>query len=173
MHDSEQSDAMRRLRNAFASEFLEALKLGDEPASSAEADAEGPWYVMEWPTADGRPSFGLWRLGERPQDGDPPAAVFRERSTALLAAAARPALGREPFYKLGKDRVNGGFPLLRQGEVEGSLELFDEDWAFGINLLERLVRSPDAVATILDAAGPLAMMRIGVLLLVRTSLSRN
>jgi hypothetical protein len=173
MHDPEQSDAPRRLRNAFASEFLEALKLEDEPASSTEADTEGPWYVMEWPAADGRPSFGLWRLGERPQNGDPPAALFRERSTALLAAAARPALGKEPFYKLGKDRINGGFPLLRQGEPEGSLELFDEDWAFGVNLLERLVRSPQALVTILEAAGPLAMTRLGVLLLARGGVGRN
>lgn len=173
MHDPEQSDAPRRIPNAFASEFLDSFKLEDEPSSSAEADTAGPWYVMEWATAEGRQAFGLWRLGERPHQGDPPAAVFRERSTALLAAAARPALGKDPFYRLGKDRVGGGFPLLRQGEAEGSMDLFDEDWAFGVNLLERLVRSPEALATILEAAGPLALLRAGAILLMRTAVAGN
>jgi hypothetical protein len=46
MHDPEQSDAPRPIRNAFASEFLDSFKLEDEPSSSAEADTAGPWYVM-------------------------------------------------------------------------------------------------------------------------------
>lgn len=170
---TDRPETPRRLRNAFSREFLERFKLEDEPPSSAEADAEGPWHVLAWPTADGREAYGLWRLGERPEWGDPPAAVFHDRSTALLAAVARPALGREAFYRLGKERTDGGFPLLRHGETAGWLDLFDEDWAFGVNLLERLVRSPEALATILEAAGPLALLRAGAILLTRTSVSSN
>src|SRR4030095_4959949 len=110
-------------RNAFAEEFLRLFEQEDEPASAAEADVAGPWEIQPSPTADGRDAFGLWRLGERPDWGHAPAGLFRERSTALLAAAVRPFLGREAYYELGRERWNGGFPLLRQGEAVGWIDL--------------------------------------------------
>ena len=152
------------IRNAFDEEFLRRFQREDEPGSAGEADAAGPWEVHSAPTSDGREAFGLWRLGERPEWGDPPAALFRERSMALLAAAIRPLLGKEPYYVLGRDRWSGGFPLFRQGEAVAWIDLFDEDWAFGLNLLERFTRSPLAMATLLDAAGPLALERAGRIL---------
>ena len=151
-------------RNAFAEEFLRRFGQEDEPPSAAEADAAGPWEVQPASTTDGREAFGLWRLGE---EGDAPAGLFRERSTALLAAAIRPFLGREPYHLLGQERWNGGFPLLRQGETMGWIDLFDEDWAFGINVLERFTRSPEALATLMEAAGPLALERAGRILQTR------
>jgi hypothetical protein len=150
--------------NAFAEEFLRRFVQDDEPASAAEADTAGPWRIEPASTADGREAFGVWRQGERPDWGDAPAGLFRERATALLAAAVRPFVGRDPFYELGKERWNGGFPLLRQGEAMGWVELFDEDWAFGVNVLERFTRSPMALATLLRAAGPLALERAGRIL---------
>lgn len=150
--------------NAFAEEFLRRFEREDEPPSAAEADGAGPWRVEPSSTTDGREAFGLWRSGERPDWGDPPAGLFRERSTALLATAVRPFVGRDPFYELGKERWTGGFPLLRQGEAIGWIDLFDEDWAFGINILERFARSPEALARLLEAAGPLALERAGRIL---------
>jgi len=150
--------------NAFAAEFLRVFAQEDEPASAAEADAAGPWDVQPAATADGREAFGLWRLGEQPEYGDVPAGLFRERPTALLAAAVRPFLGREPYHMLGQERSNGGYPLVRQGETLGWIDLFDEDWAFGINVLERFTRSPEALATLMEAAGPLALERAGRIL---------
>jgi hypothetical protein len=154
-------------RNAFAEEFLRRFELEDEPASAAEADVAGPWEVQPSSTADGREAFGVWRLGERLEHGDTPAGLFRERPTALLAAAVRPFVGREPFYELGRERWNGGFPLLRQGEEMGWIDLFDQDWAFGVNVLERFTRSPEALATLLEAAGPLALEHAGRILRTR------
>ena len=150
--------------NAFEDGFLRRFRQEDEPASAAEADAAGPWRVEPGSTSDGREAFALWRLGERPEWGDSPAALFLDRSTALLAAAVRPFVGRDPFYELGKERWSGGFALLRQGEAVGWIDLFDEDWAFGINVLERFTRSPEAVAQLLEAAGPLALERAGRIL---------
>ncbi len=150
--------------NAFEGEFLRRFRQEDEPASAAEADAAGPWRVGPAATSDGREAFALWRLGERPEWGDAPAALFRDHPTALLAAAIRPFVGRDAFYELGKERWNGGFPLLRQGEAVGWIDLFDEDWAFGINVMERLTRTPDALARLLEAAGPLALERAGRIL---------
>jgi hypothetical protein len=150
--------------NAFEDGFLRRFRREDEPPSAAEADVAGPWRVEPASTADGREAFAVWRLGERPEYGDSPSAVFLDRPTAMIAAAVRPFVGREAFYALGKERWNGGFPLLRQGEAMGWIDLFDEDWAFGINVLERFTRSPDAVARLLEAAGPLALERAGRIL---------
>ena len=121
MRDPE--DATTPLPNAFSEEFLRRFLQEDEPASAAEADVAGPWRVEPAATADGREAFGVWRQGERPDWGDAPAGLFRERSMALLAAAVRPFVGRDPFYELGRERWNGGFPLLRQGEAVGWVEL--------------------------------------------------
>jgi hypothetical protein len=165
MRDPE--DATTLPPNAFDDEFLRLFAQEDEPASAAEADVTGPWRVEPSSMSAGLEAFALWRLGERPEWGDAPAGLFRERSTALLAAAVRPFVGRDPFYELGKERWNGGFPLLRQGEAVGWIDLFDEDWAFGVNVLERFTRSPEALATLLEAAGPLALERVGRILLHR------
>lgn len=154
-------------RNAFADDFLRRFETADEPASAAEADGAGPWQIQPFPLADGREAFGLFRAGERPEWGDGPAGLFRERSTALLAAAVRPFVGREAYLELGKEPWSSGFPLLRQGEAIGWIDLFDENWAFGINVLERFTRSPEALASLLEAAGPLALQRAGRLLRVR------
>ena len=167
MRDHE--DRTTPARNAFAEEFLRLFEQEDEPASAAEADVAGPWEVQRSSTAEGREAFGLWRLGERPEWGDVPTGLFRERSTALLAAAVRPFLGRDSFYELGRERWDGGFPLLRQGEAVGWIDLFDEDWAFGVNVLERFTRSPQALAALMEAAGPLALERAGRILRLRVA----
>src|SRR4051795_7162901 len=150
--------------NAFEDGFLRRFRQEDEPASAAEADVAGPWRIEPASASDGREAFALWRWGERPEYGDSSSALFLDRSTALIAAAVRPFVGRESFYELGKERWNGGFPLLRQGEMVGWIDLFDEDWAFGVNVLERFARSPLALARLLEAAGPLALERAGRIL---------
>jgi hypothetical protein len=167
MRDPEDASTPPPSRNAFAEEFLSRFEREDEPPSAAEADVAGPWEVQPFPLADGREAFGVWRLGERESWGDTPAGLFRDPSTALLAATVRPLVGRDPFYELGKERENGGFPLVRQGEAVGWLDLFDEDWAMGVNVLERLTRSPQALASLLEAAGPLALERTGRILQAR------
>ncbi|HEX3555403.1 MAG TPA: hypothetical protein VIA62_19445 [Thermoanaerobaculia bacterium] len=166
MRDSEDPNTAPP-RNAFAEEFLNRFEQEDEPPAAAEADVAGPWEVQPFPLADGREAFGLWRLGERPDLGDAPAGLFRDHATALLAGTVRPFVGRDPFYELGRERESNGFPLLRQGEAVGWLDLFDEDWAMGLNVLERLTRSPQALATLMEAAGPLALERAGRILRAR------
>lgn len=170
MHDP-QKPTMPIPPNAFAAEFLGRLYEQDEPTCSAEADAAGPWRTLPGRTADEREAYGVWRQGERPEWGDPPSALLRDRPLALLAAAVRPLVGGEPFYRLGTEREAEGFPLQLHGEAVGWLELFDEDWAFGINVLERLTRSPQALASLLEAAGPLALERVGRLLGERVAAS--
>jgi hypothetical protein len=147
--------------NAFSASFLSRFEELDEPASAGEADLEGPWSVSSYRTADGGTLHAVWRSGEGWSSGDLPAAGFQERSTALLACALRPVVGREPYFRLAGERQALGFALERHGEARGWIGLFDESWAFAINVLERFVRSPEALATLLEAAGPLALERAG------------
>jgi len=153
--------------NAFAPDFRELFGQRDEPASAAEADLDGPWEVRRTVSPREGERFTIWRCRERAARGDRPAADFDAEATAILACALRPLLGRDPVYVLGGRREDRGFPVSRGGEASGWLELFEESWIAGLNLLERIVRSPDALAMLLEAAGPLALERAGKILLDR------
>ncbi len=144
-------------RNAFSSSFLHRIGERDEPPASGEADAAGPWRVLELP---GR-GFGLFRLGE-----DVPAAVFRERWLALLAQAVFPGTGRDFAYRLQKEAGPDGFGIKsgNGGEVVGRLELFDERLIDALHVVDCLLRSPESLASLLEAAGQVALERAGAIL---------
>jgi hypothetical protein len=94
-------------RNAFSPSFLHRIGERDEPPTAGEADAAGPWRVLELP---GR-GFGLFRIGESPARGHRPAAVFRQRWLALLAAAVLPGTGRDAAFRLQQDSGPEGFAV--------------------------------------------------------------
>jgi hypothetical protein len=98
-------------RNAFTADFLSRLDEIAEPDGAHEADAAGPWTIRPVPYGGGT-GFGLLREWESLGAGDVPYAVFRQRETALLAAAVLPATGREPLFRLDTEPDAAGFPLL-------------------------------------------------------------
>ncbi len=149
-------------RNAFSPSFLHRIGERDEPPTAGEADAAGPWRVLELP---GR-GFGLFRLGETPARGHRPAAVFRQRWLALLTAAVLPGTGRDAAFRLQKDSGPGGFPVEagNGGEVVGHLELFDQGLIEALHIAEGLLRSPETLAVLLEAAGQIALERAGAIL---------
>ncbi|HEX7183279.1 MAG TPA: hypothetical protein VF756_15670 [Thermoanaerobaculia bacterium] len=147
--------------NAFDETFLAAIDQLDEPMTAAEAEAAGPWTLQEM--ADG--NWGVFRRGQSPERGDVPVASFRRRETALLAAAVLPGTGREPLYRLGPEPGVEGFALKApDGEVEGHLRLFDEPLKEALHVVDCLVRSPEALARLLEAAGGIALRETGRLL---------
>ncbi len=155
-------------RNAFRSSFLSRIAERDEPVTAGEADVAGPWHVEELPSAEGI-LFGLYRLGESHARGFQPTAVFRDRPFALLAAAVLPGTGREAAFRLQKEAGPEGF-LVETGdgrhgaEPVGHLALFDERLVDALHVVESLTRSPEALANLLEAAGPLALEHAGVIL---------
>ncbi len=151
-------------RNAFAPVFLHTFGQRDEPLSAAEADLAGPWEVRRSRSPHAQAPYSVWRQGERAAWGDRPAGEFADESTAVLACALRPHFGVDPLHLLGGRRQARGFPLTRGGEPSGWIELFEEGWVAGLNLLERVVRSPEALALVMEAAGPLALERAGRIL---------
>ena len=145
-------------RNAFTSSFLHRIGDRDEPPTSGEADAAGPWRVLELP---GR-GFGLFRLGE-----DVAAAVFRERWLALLAQAVFPGTGRDFAFRLQKEAGPDGFGIETgnpEDGVVGHLELFDERLVDALHVVDSLLRSPESLASLLEAAGQVALERAGAIL---------
>ena len=92
--------------------------------------------------------------------------MFRDRPLALLAAAVLPGTGREAAFRLQKEAGPEGF-LVETGngaEPVGHLALFDESLIDALHVVESLTRSPEALANLLEAAGPLALEHAGVIL---------
>ncbi|HEY0781401.1 MAG TPA: hypothetical protein VGE98_03020 [Thermoanaerobaculia bacterium] len=152
--------------NAFTRDFLIRLDAAEEPESCAEADLVGPWTVQEVADAAGL-AFAVLREWERIELGDRPFAVFDRRETALLAAAVLPSTGREPLFTLGPDadaENGGGYPVAAGGEPAGHLRDFDEGLTAALHVAAWLVRSPDSLAKLLEAAGSLALTQVGKIL---------
>ena len=156
------ADSIPSLPNAFSSTFLHRVARLDEPPTAGEADAAGPWRVVELP---GR-GFGLFRIGESVERGHRPAARFRQRWLALVAAAVLPGTGRDAAFRLQKDSGPEGFAVEtgNGGEPMGHLELFDERLIEALHVAEGLLRSPEALALLLEAAGQVALERAGAIL---------
>jgi len=99
-----------------------------------------PWRILEMPGE----RFGVFRIGESPERGHRPAAVFHARWLALLAAAVLPGTGRDAAFRLCKESGPDGFAIEtgNGGELVGHFELFDERLIEALHVVERLVRSP-------------------------------
>jgi hypothetical protein len=147
--------------NAFSPSFLHRIAERDEPPTAGEADVAGPWRIVELP---GR-GFGLFREGELPERGFRPAAVFRQRWLALIAAAVLPGTGRDAAFRLQKDSGAEGFAVeSAEGEILGHLELFDERLVDALHCGESLLRAPRSLADLLEAGGQVTLERAGSIL---------
>jgi hypothetical protein len=155
--------------NAWSPDFLRRLDDRDEPPTAHEAEVAGIAVILPVP---GR-GFCLYLPGERPELGHLPVACFTERWRALLAAAVLPGTGRDPAYRLRTEEDAGGFALVagldREGKPKtaGHLRLFDEPWAAALAVADALLRSPEGLALLLEAAGKVALARAGTILEAR------
>jgi hypothetical protein len=163
---SPQDRSIRLPSQPFPPSFLRRLDDRDEPATAHEAEVSGLAAVHPMP---GR-GFCLYLPGARPGAEFHPVACFAERWRALLAAAVLPGTGRDPAYVLRQDPGPEGFALLaglnRDGtpDIVGHLQLFDEAWASALHVADALLRRPDCLALLLEAAGKVALERTGAVL---------
>ena len=154
------------LANAFSASFLNLFDESDEPITGSEADMAGPWSVEPVP---GR-GYGLFREGESPARGFRPTIIFADRWLALLAAAVLPGTGRDPLLTLAgdPDPDGEGYAVrLDDGTVVGHAEQYEEALIEGINSAVNMIRLPASVAYLLEAAGPVALLRSGAILAER------
>jgi hypothetical protein len=148
--------------NAFAASFLRRFAEVDEPPTAGEADTAGPWRIVEIPGE----GFGLFREGESLQRGYLPAAVFADRSLAVVAAAVLPGTGREPMLRLSNQPDEDGFyaVTLEDGTVVGRFHLYDQPLLDAMNGALQVIRLPGSLAYLNEAAGPVTLVRCGAIL---------
>ena len=115
----------------------------------------------------GKPgAVAVLRAWEDLEAGDRPVAVWWHPERAQLFSILLPALDREPLVHLVEGETPDGYPVVavygEQGpQVAGWLDRYDLRWVEGLHLLEAIVRSPQALATLLEAAGPGAEEQVG------------
>lgn len=146
--------------NVFTPTFLAALEPEDDPLTATEAAAAGPWAIVPWPAG----GWAVVRRREAGAAGARPAAVFVHRQTARLAAAALPLVGRDGSFRLDREAGPRGFAVRRHGRAAGHLPWFHAELVAALDLFDGLVRSPEAMAEVLAAAGPTALGLAGAAL---------
>ncbi len=145
--------------NVFAPEFLEqAFERDPPPITGPEATWAGPWKVE----LQGE-SFFVVR-----ENGGEPVVVTECRETALLLAAVMPVVGRDPRYwiKRGKKPGNVRLKTARGKDVVTVARIRYEhrDLAESLNVAEYLLRTPTALAFLLEAAPFEALEQAGAVL---------
>lgn len=145
--------------NAFASSYLSELQTKDEPPTTLEAETSGPKKLAEsagW--------FHLFRLWESPTEGDSPLVTLEKREVALLFQAIWAAVGREHIFRLSEEAGPEGYAIESGGEVVGHLRTYNPEVVFAAHVAACMVRSPDDLAALLEAAGPTTQELVGEIL---------
>lgn len=162
------SIASPRTANAFASEYLERLSEEDEADDALEAELDGEWRVE--PSRAG--GFAVYRSWESESLGDAPAGRFDAEAEAHLFAAILPSLGRDPYFVLESGRAGARlFTAGRGGRCHpvGSLRHANDAAVAALHVATYLARHPTALASLLTAAGPIAIEIVGAILERRKS----
>ncbi len=152
------------LDNAFSPAYLACLREQEDVLTAAEAELSGPWKIEPVPGKPG--AVAILRQWEDLCVGDLPVAVLWHLETARLLSVLLPVIDREPLFHIEEGTDSEGYPLIavygEQGpQVAGWLDRCEPRWAEGLHLLEAIVRSPLALATLLEAAGPGAEEQVG------------
>jgi hypothetical protein len=125
----------------------------------SEAETAGPWSLRQRP--DKR-----WEVAA---EAGGPAAVVPSYETALLIAAALPALGRQ-FFRTANDESPGGLGMALLDARDETIGQFrcvhEETFTAYLNVLEYLRRSPLDLARLMYAAKGPALERAGAILWV-------
>jgi hypothetical protein len=158
------SPSVPSLANAFCPVYLARLREQEEVITATEADLAGPWRLE--PVLGKPGAVAVLREWEDVDAKDRPVAVWWHEEIAKLLTILLPAISREPFFHLEEVETPDGFPVVavygEQGpQVAGWLDRYEPAWMEGLHLLTALVRSPWALATLLEAAGPGAEEQVG------------
>jgi GAF domain-containing protein len=158
--------------SAFAPSFLEKLRLvarlageaGEAPSTEAEALVSGPLAVEAVSTPGGK-RYAVVRRDEPVAEGGKVAALYRTRDEALRAAAVLPAVAAPCPYRLKDKAKRLGYPLHAHDRHVGHLCILAPERRHAVlshlHVARYLVANPDALALLLEAAGPEALPVLG------------
>ncbi len=153
-------------RNAFTSDFLDALDRLDDAVSPRDAQIPGPWKIFQEGVTHA--IYSQWADVHQ----DEPLGSFLDRSPALrfwaaLAANATPRtlVCREEPGLSGLEVV----ALQDQGfDVLGTLQVLEpERLVAHFETIDALARNPFALALVLESAGSQAIQHVGEILIRR------
>jgi hypothetical protein len=154
------------LPNAFDAAFLARLEDQEGPPTASEAEFAGPWRVEPLPEAEGG-GFGLFQEGESLIRRARPFARFESVWTAELVAALLPGLARDASYRFREEKDARGWAIESReawGAVVGHVSIFEPALIQALHVADGLMRSPVALARLLEACGKVALERAGVIL---------
>ncbi len=161
------ADDPARPKNAFDPHFLGGLESHDDPPGALEAEMDGEWFIEVDPAG----GYALFRSWQSRVEGHRPVALFTRLEDALLAAAVRPAAGRDPLFVQDTEPTGDGYFLvralldpLRPPAVVGGLSHREDSMLGALNLAAWLARHPLALALILEAGGPTVIQMTGEIL---------
>jgi hypothetical protein len=161
------SPSPRSIPNIFSPAFLTHLREQEESLTAGEAELAGPWKYEAVP---GRPgAVAVLRVWEDLDRGDAPEGVFWQVETARLLALALPLLGREPRFHLSETESAEGFAVAavygEQGsQTAGWLRHCEPRTVETLHVLEGILRTPAALATLLEVSGPGTIEQVGAIL---------
>ncbi|HYG62697.1 MAG TPA: hypothetical protein VEL74_08955 [Thermoanaerobaculia bacterium] len=148
----------------FSPEYLRWLaETTNEPRSASEGDLAGPWRIVPY---EGN-GYALLRQGERLRRDRRPPGLFSDLGTAQVAAAILPGVGRESLYRLRTEEKSLGYAIEGEGDVVGWLDIFHQDVTAAMHVVACLLRSPGALARVLQAASGLTLEHTAEILLER------
>lgn len=144
----------------LGAELVDALaQLGEVDGGEEDStEAEAAGYRRVVAVGD---RWGLFRTWDDPGDGDRPVAIFTERWAALLASAVWVPQARAPLMRLDPLATSAGFRIWPSCEMAEGVENRPLGWFQSFNqpaeralmLAAALVRDPEALASLLEAAG--------------------
>jgi hypothetical protein len=153
----------RRPPNAFSDSFLVRAGCLEQPQSAAGALLAGPWDVEAIEVGHGL-FHAVVRRAETLAEGGSAFAVLLDRSSALLTAAALPALARPDHLHQGRHRKRLGVPLHDGETFLGHLARPEPRLLPVLHALRSLQAQPDGLALLLESLGPEGLALLGRLL---------
>jgi len=147
----------RTAATVFTPAFLARICALDNPPSAREAALAGPWDAEELQDKQ----FAVSRREEPFAQGGRVFGVFRSRADALQTAAVLPAVGAPSHLHLNANGHRLGYALHDGQDFLGHLARDEERLLSHLHVARCLVADPEALALLLEAAGPEALAILG------------
>lgn len=143
--------------NAFSPDFLDILRKLGNPPSARSAVLAGPWEAEEMENKQ----FAVCRRGEPYSETGRAFGVFRTRAEALATAAVLPVVGAPLTLHLNPNGHRLGYVLHDGQEFLGHLARDEERLLPHLHVARALRSDPEALALLLESAGPAALDLLG------------
>lgn len=149
------------LPTVFTPAFLQRVRRLENPPSARQASLSGPWEVESVSSLEHGHQFVVSRRAEPFSQGGSVFGIFPSRDVALATAAALPSVGAPMGLHLNGNGHRLGHALHDGPEFLGHLARAEERLLPRLHAVRCLLADPDALALVMEAAGPEALALLG------------